>query len=111
MKACPKCGPLSAPVWCYAREVSKRDGVETFIPCGCQHVVQWHGYPPPLVKQADREAFEAKWDAEMERHFADYTVRWTEEQRERYRKELWPQPFKDALKDLISPPAGGTTQQ
>ena len=59
---------------------------------GCHHARAFAGRAVVFVPNAERGAFEAKWDAHAEALFAAYTARWTDAQRDAYRARLWPVP-------------------
>ncbi len=119
MKACPYCA--DAPLFHYARNLSTlpngREGPAFFMLAGCRHANDFIAARRVIAK-AERTDIEAKWDAEAERLFAEYTKPrpwtdamraewkhknpdqplparaegWTEIERARFREKLWPTP-------------------
>lgn len=93
MKACPYC--QEPPGWFYARNVSMTRRTPHFVLCGCPHAERFGSVDTKLkhfVADADRAAWEAKWDEHAEKLFAEYTARWTDEQRTSFRARIWPKP-------------------
>jgi hypothetical protein len=92
MKACPLCN--YEPSWHYCRNVTFAKKDLHFAFCGCTHVANFvgdHRFIP--VADADRPAYEARWDAAAEELFTAYTARWPESARIAFRSRLWPAPL------------------
>ena len=90
MKACPNCS--YQPSWHFCRNVSftKKDLHFTFV--GCSHVDAFRGQQFFTVADADRPAYEARWNAKAEELFAQYTKGWAEPNRLAFRSRIWAQP-------------------
>lgn len=93
MKSCAYC--QAAPHFHYSRNVTMRrnDGQNYFLLGGCPHLDNFKaGALDAFIPDKKRAEMEAQWDAEADRLFAQYTARWTEAERARYRTRLWPVP-------------------
>lgn len=67
------------PSWNIATLSSHRQGKRLFIWCGpCKHSVE---FVKGLIETAERPYWEAKWQEECDRLFANKTARWTDAQR------------------------------
>lgn len=85
MKPCPHC--RQAPQWHYCRNVSRKEGGDHYLIEGCRHAEAF-AKPFAFIAAAERDSFAAKWDAEAERLFAEYTTSrpWDDEQRAQWLK-------------------------
>ncbi len=91
MKLCPTC--LEAPHFHYARNVSMTRKADHFVFSGCRHAAALFTQTPhAIVPSMERDAIEAKWDAEAQRLFDVYTYAWTDTQRAVFRERIWPTP-------------------
>jgi hypothetical protein len=50
--------------------------------------------PRVFFTEATRAGFEARWNAEAETLFREYTAAWTEEQRAFFRARIFPEPIR-----------------
>lgn len=92
MRACPKCGPASAPHWWPAARTTRarNDGQHYWILHGCPHVAA-----TGIISDAEKPALEAAWDAEAEKLFGEMTTggAWSDELKALYVKEGHELPF------------------
>ncbi len=89
-RLCPKCSAppmLIGPEWVFSTMSSAKRGETLHQWLGCKHA-QPLCSSDVLVRKADMQAIEDRWDAEARRLFAEYTARWTELERRAYARRL-----------------------
>ena len=99
MKSCPICS--HEPSWHYCRNVSYTKKELHFAFCGCAHAADFAGTRFVPVLDAEREAYEMRWDAQAEVLFANYTERWPEPSRIAFRARIWKAPLPGIQPELI----------
>lgn len=91
LPACALCssrGDMEKPTWKYCSNTSAKRGVRSYSFVGCRHAAEVAPALQIYDNPADWARIEAAWLAKTEQLFATRTARWTDAQRESFRRAL-----------------------
>ncbi len=86
--ACSSRGDIDAPRWKFAHCTSAKRGHRCYIFSGCRHAFEVSPTMPIQDDPKEWARIEAAWAAKTEELFTVRTARWTEPQRQDFRRAL-----------------------
>ncbi len=86
--ACSNRGDIDHPLWKFSHCTSAKRGHRCYFFSGCRHAAEVSPLASIWDEPADWARIEAAWTAKTEQLFAARTERWTDSQRESFRRAL-----------------------